>query len=123
VTADQNFRDIMLGMCKIALGEIAECDAKEPPDYERRYHAVLMAMYWAAAGGLRTGIRIDTADPEWPVVYIELPTGQVSWHMPQHPIEWDGHDTATKYERISAWEPDVFERPRDCGEEPQTVAI
>ena len=45
----------------------------------------------------------DPVDPRPIVVYLELPTGQVSWHLPAHPEQWDGHDTATKYDRIAAY--------------------
>jgi len=49
-------------------------------------------------------------------VYIDLPTGQVSWHyhdshaylfegLPPYPGEWDGHDTAEKYRRLNALRP------------------
>jgi len=72
-------------------------------DYEIRYGLVLRAMCLSYAAGFSTGIRMDPLVPEWPVVYIELPTGQVSWHMPQHNTTWDGHDTATKYARIRKW--------------------
>jgi hypothetical protein len=48
-------------------------------------------------------------------VYIDLPTGQVSWHfhdsqaylfdgLPPYDGEWDGHDTAEKYRRVAALE-------------------
>ena len=69
-------------------------------EYHIRYSLVLMALGTAADLGLAAGIRFDPEEPEWPVVYIELPTGQVSWHMPQHPVPWDGHDTEEKYRRI-----------------------
>jgi hypothetical protein len=54
-------------------------------------------------------------DPEWPdwfVVYIELPTGQATWHVSPEDwwifafvphsdtAIWDGHTTAEKYQRI-----------------------
>jgi hypothetical protein len=80
-----------------ALKQIAAHDT----DYATRYGLVLQAMNLANIIGLPTGIRIDPAEPEWPVVYIELPTGQVSWHMPQHPHEFDGHTTEEKYRRIA----------------------
>lgn len=46
-------------------------------------------------------------------IYIDLPTGQVSWHfnddemwmlegLPAGPVEWDGHDTDEKYGRVAA---------------------
>jgi hypothetical protein len=67
-------------------------------------------------------VLVDGADreaPSWPVLFVKLPTGQVSWHigpddrdlfphveravggMPGAPI-WDGHDTAEKYRRLDA---------------------
>ncbi len=56
-----------------------------------------------------------TDDPEndgWILVYVDLPTGQASWHIApadQHlfagvrfapDVEWDGHSTEEKYARI-----------------------
>lgn len=72
-------------------------------DYERRYRAVFRAVALALNLGMSAGVRIDPAEPAWPVVYIELPTGQVSWHMPEHPDSWDGHTTAQKHDRIRAF--------------------
>jgi len=69
-------------------------------DYAARYRFILHAMHLAERRGFETGVRIDPEEPEWPVVYIELPTGQVSWHMPQHARPWDGHTTEQKYSRI-----------------------
>ena len=58
-----------------------------------------------------------TAIPGWDeawhgCVYIDLPTGQASWHfhdseaylfayLPPYDGEWDGHSTEEKYERIA----------------------
>lgn len=56
----------------------------------------------------------DNRDDEFSnVVYIELPTGQVSWHIRESEkdlfkhlerkgTKWDGHSTQEKYERIEA---------------------
>ena len=53
-------------------------------------------------------------DDEWrKVVYINLPSGQVSWHIhaSEEPMfahlqskgtKWDGHTTEEKYERVAA---------------------
>lgn len=68
-------------------------------DYAELYPLVLWALSVAADEGYEAGVRIDLDEPGWPVAYIDLPTGQVSWHMPQFPHEWDGHDVATKYQR------------------------
>ena len=59
----------------------------------------------------------DPADKSWDdvwrtIVFIELPTGQVSWHLhdsevkffsflkKSETVEWDGHSTDQKYERM-----------------------
>lgn len=53
-------------------------------------------------------------DPAWQnCVFIDLPTGQVSWHfhdreahffvgLPPYEKPWDGHTTPEKYERLAA---------------------
>lgn len=72
-------------------------------DYEVRYGLVLYLVAVAHAMGYQSGFRIDPTEPEWPVAFIELPTGQVSWHMPQHPAEWDKHTTEDKFRRITEY--------------------
>lgn len=52
-------------------------------------------------------------DPEWRhIAFIELPTGQTSWHIhdselplfaflqPRNDLSWDGHTTTEKYDRM-----------------------
>jgi len=45
------------------------------------------------------------------IIFIDLPTGQVSWHihdselpmfdfLPEYKKKWDGHDTEEKYRRV-----------------------
>lgn len=81
------------------LGEIVEHDT----DYVARYPLVFRVVPLALDCGYAAGIRLDPAEPEWPVVYIELPTGQVSWHMPRYANDFDGHTTDEKYARIRAY--------------------
>lgn len=88
-------RDVL----KMILVAIEEHDE----NYEPRYALVLAALFFANVAGYPVGIAIDPAVPAWPVVYIELPTGQVSWHMPAHPTPFDGHSTPEKYARIKAY--------------------
>lgn len=71
--------------------------------YDERNKLVLLMVGAAADAGIPVGFRLDENEPEWPVVYFELPTGQVSWHLPRHVREWDGHDTTTKHYRINEW--------------------
>lgn len=56
--------------------------------------------------GYNAGIR---ENGDWPILYIDLPTGQVSWHIPKADIagispeyhkEWDGHDVECKRKRL-----------------------
>lgn len=102
---DEALRRVAAGMVQLMLEEIEAHDT----DYDERYPLVLQAMAWASCAGLATGIAIDPEEPDWPAVYIELPTGQVSWHMPAHPTPYDGHSTPEKYARIRAYiEQDVF---------------
>ena len=81
-----------------ALGDIKA--AEEKGDYEERNSRIWDAFHCAKVTGCGVGVRIDPKEPEWPVVFIELPTGQVSWHVPQHAAAWDGHDTGEKYRRV-----------------------
>lgn len=57
---------------------------------------------------------VDENEPDWPVLYIETPYGQVSWHIPKveriyeppdrtgsfGPVKWDGHTDAVKFDRL-----------------------
>lgn len=75
----------------------------------------LLAQFAAALAqrcGFPVGTGIDADEPDWPVVYIDLPTGQVSWHIPKGELvaglgpyerEWDGHDGPKKERRIRAF--------------------
>lgn len=72
-------------------------------EYGARTYYIYKAMAEAMYLTYRVGIRIDPSEPEWPVAFIELPTGQVSWHLEQHFKEWDGHSTEEKYERIKRY--------------------
>jgi len=84
------------------VGLLAAIEAADT-DYPARYPLVLRALGLAAELGYPAGIRLDPDEPAWPVVCVEPPTGQVSWHMPAHPIPWDGHTTQEKYRRRRAF--------------------
>lgn len=77
-------------------------------DYAVRYGLILEAMYLAHRLGYWVGYGIDDKeDPELDgfrtVAYLQLPTGQLSWHMPEHAYPWDGHSTEQKYQRAREW--------------------
>jgi hypothetical protein len=97
---------ILLGSLARLFDHIERMDKEQ--DYTERNKSVLLAMSFAALLEYPVGIRADDfAGPEWPVVVIQLPTGQVSWHLPEFKDPWDGHDTPTKYERIHAWKEQI----------------
>lgn len=88
-----------------------ECQMKKV--YSDRNHAVSLAARLAEDQGYKVYVGIDPAEPDWPVFYIELPTGQLSWHVSPgyfeklsrlfkraKPNHWDGHSTKTKHHRI-----------------------
>lgn len=74
---------------------------------------VVAALASVFPSGLAT-TAIEGWSPEWHgCVYIDLPTGQVSWHfhdsqaylfegLPPYTKPWDGHDTEEKYRRVAA---------------------
>jgi hypothetical protein len=80
-----------------------ECQDDAADRYAQRGTLIWAAVAIATRGGLNAGVAIDLADPQWPVVFIELPTGQVSWHMPGFDQPYDGHDGPTKSARILAY--------------------
>lgn len=107
------------------LREIAELndrltDARRQCDgayLERNRLVALLASVFPAR---RTKTAIEGWAPEWHnCVFIELPTGQVSWHfhdreaelfahVREEPATWDGHTTEEKYERVA-------KLARECG--------
>jgi len=73
--------------------------AKLDSVYSERNRLVIAFARMALAAGFRAGKGVDPG--KWPVVYVETPNGQVSWHiaaseapalegLPEYPGEWDG---------------------------------
>ena len=77
--------------------------------YRERAHFVahLAKLYPSVVGA-------DPAEPDWAVVYVETPKGQLGWHISPDDMDlfsnipflssakWDGHTTEEKYERLRA---------------------
>lgn len=109
------YHDIVSELLGLVLAEVAACDPSDPhvklPDnvteqeaYEQRNRLIYQALASAAANRMPHGIQPDPADPAWVIAFIDLPTGQVSWHLPAYVGQWDGHSTAEKYHRVRAYE-------------------
>lgn len=95
--------------------EIERLQALADNAYAERNKAVAGLAALAMRLGYRVGIKlteIEGWDPAWHnCVYMDLPTGQVSWHyhdreghlfdfLPRYAGTWDGHDTEEKYKRL-----------------------
>ena len=80
-------------------------------DKAYRERAALVAFLAA-----RYPAEIRDAGSEWPVVYVDTPAGQMSWHISRDDLQlfqhlewsnrvaaakWDGHTTEVKYERLA----------------------
>ena len=85
-----------------------EVKNESTPDdaYYDRNLCVQAMLKMAQKLGFITGLK---EDPEWPILYIDLPTGQVSWHIPKQEIltdfpeyneKWDGHNLQEKRRRL-----------------------
>ncbi|MER5482954.1 hypothetical protein ABT024_07020 [Streptomyces sp. NPDC002812] len=88
---------------------VAQVEAERDGAYRERARLVahLASLY-------PSQIAYTDADTDWPVVTIEAPTGQMSWHVAPRDVElfehverrnglvlpWDGHTTEQKYERL-----------------------
>lgn len=89
-------------------------EAQKENAYAERNQVVACLARMAMILDCKVGLKktaIDGWETEWHnCVYIDLPTGQVSWHyhdshawmfegLPAYEGEWDGHTTEEKYER------------------------
>ena len=97
--------------------------------YFDRSQAAMALARLASARGFVIGVK---PAPDWPILFIDLPTGQVSWHIPagelvgnwpEYAGEWDGHGLAAKRQRIAdfitesaSWEPYSFQLSPDVVE-------
>ena len=78
--------------------------------YAERNALALAFAALASDLGWRVGRLEDPNEPEWPVLVVETPHGQVSWHIPAdewpegweagHTNDWDGHTDEEKYNRL-----------------------
>lgn len=111
--ADANSKDALSANDR----ELAEARAAKDGAYSERNQCVALIARFALAYGCRVGIAktaIEGWDEAWHgCVYIDLPTGQVSWHyhdseahlfdfLPPYLGAWDGHSTPEKYARVNA---------------------
>jgi hypothetical protein len=99
--------------------KIGELEKERDGAYLERNRLVSLLSKIFPAGLKKTAI--EGWDPEWHnCVFIDLPSGQASWHFHDNEAylfdhlrpyagEWDGHSTGEKYARIAGY------KPRGCG--------
>jgi hypothetical protein len=80
--------------------------------YFDRNQAVMALARLAQTLGYTVGLRTDPDEPDWPVLLIDLPAGQVGWHLPKAELsgdwpsydkQWDGHSLEEKRERLKTF--------------------
>jgi len=111
----------------LAPNPVEDMRARKDAAYEERNRVVAALAKLFPSGLKRTWI--EGWDPEWHgCVYVDLPTGQVSWHyhdshahlfegLPAYGGEWDGHDTGEKYARLAGlW-------PAHAGQHPEIARL
>ena len=101
----------------------AEMEARKDAAYLERNQVVAALARVFPSGIARTAIEGWSED--WHgCVYIDLPTGQVSWHyhdsqaylfegLPPYAGAWDGHDTPEKYRRLAALDTSISAARRE----------
>lgn len=97
------------------LSTLSDMEQRKDAAYLERNQVVAALAAMAIAIGCKAGIAktaIEGWSEDWhQCVYINLPTGQVSWHyhdsqahlfafLPEYHNNWDGHDTPEKYRRL-----------------------
>ena len=107
--------------------EAAAANAALDAAYRERARLVahLAALYPSHIG------HTDPNAPDWAVIIVETPTGQMSWHIAERDMDlfghvmptnricraWDGHTTDEKYQRLEALTAATEPLPLDNGEE------
>lgn len=98
--------------------------AQKDGAYLERNRCTALIARMALASGWRAGVArtaIEGWSEDWHgCVYVDLPTGQCSWHfhdshahlfagLPAYTGSWDGHDTPERYRRVS----EAFAAPQE----------
>jgi len=97
------------GEWAVRLAETLALILANDANYALREPLVWQAVSQALMAGYPAGVRTDPNEPSWPVAFIDLPTGQVSWHQPEYRRGWDGHSNPEKRRRIEAFLASVAE--------------
>ena len=105
-----DFKHDDMDVAREAIEEIARLRGKVDAVYSERNRLAAALARMALAAGFSAGKGVDPDETKWPVVYVDTPNGQVSWHiaeadahvlkgLPQYGKQWDGTFKA----RDAAW--------------------
>lgn len=100
--AERRLREVLAELAELD-GQLDHTPEDTAPEWGRRNGLVREAMLTAAQCGHQVGVRHE-GDEGYPLVaYLDLPGGQVSWHLPDGAVPhwwprygdcWDGHSRA-----------------------------
>ena len=114
-------RDALAAQLAAAQGQVEEQRKYKDSAYLERNRLVALLSKVFPSGKKKTAIEGWSED--WHgCVYIDLPTGQASWHyhdsqawlfehLPEYQGTWDGHTTDEKYERIQGYATPILQKP------------
>jgi hypothetical protein len=78
--------------------------------YSERNRLAAAFARMALAAGFKAGKGVDPDETKWPVIYVETPNGQVSWHIANHDAdilkglpEYEGRWDGTWRARYADW--------------------
>jgi hypothetical protein len=104
--------------CNVFADKAAALEAQKDGAYAERDKLVTLISKVFPAHLERHPDSDTTWDDDWRwIVFVELPTGQCSWHIHDNELQmfehlqylktqsWDGHTTEQKYERVLAYAP------------------
>ena len=111
----------MRDMLDEAICALEEMTSRKNAAYRERNRVVAALAHCFPSGIRKTSIQ-GWSDDWHNCVYIDLPSGQVSWHyhdsevglfkdLPPYEKEWDGHTTEQKYERLAKLSTPKFQNP------------
>lgn len=92
---------------------LANVEAMRNDSSKNKAYREVAEMAAALAHLFPSWVLVDPQEPDWPVLYAQLPSGQVSWHfshddldlitdIPRGGTPWDGHTREERSARLAA---------------------
>jgi len=105
--------EIIVALSERAEAAEANVEAMRNDSSKNKAYREVAEMASALAHIYPSWVNVDPQEPDWPVLYAELPSGQVSWHfspddldliadIPRGGEPWDGHTREERSARLRA---------------------